>query len=64
MHEPKPSSSICATIFSARSLRSGLPCGSSANWEIFALTNNIAFTQAGTIDQQELDDLLAYLHTL
>src|SRR5688572_25678197 len=50
VQEPKPSASICATIFSARSLRSGLPCGNNANCETFALTNNIAeaFLQAAT----------------
>src|SRR5688500_9359930 len=47
---PNPSASIWATIFSARSLRSGLPCGNNASCEIFALVNNIAeeFLQAAT----------------
>src|SRR5688572_18797646 len=47
---PNPSLSICATILSTRSFLSGFPCGSSANWETFALTNNIAdaFLQAAT----------------
>src|SRR5262245_45233375 len=33
---PKPSASICATILSTRSQRSGWPCGRRASWEILA----------------------------
>ena len=39
---PKPSSSICATIASARFAASTLPWGNSANCEILAEVNNIA----------------------
>src|ERR1700690_2588852 len=50
VQDPKPSASICATIRSARSFRSGFPCGSKANCDILALTNNMAdaFLQAAT----------------
>src|SRR5882762_4008402 len=47
---PNPSASICVTILSTRSFFSGLPCGSKANWETLALTNNMAeeFLHAAT----------------
>src|SRR5688572_23385659 len=47
---PKPSASICATIFSARNLRSAFPCGSSAYLLTCAPTKSIAdaFLQAAT----------------
>src|SRR6185295_18039182 len=50
VHAPNPSASICATIRSARSLASGAPWGSNANWDTLALTNNMAeeFLQAAT----------------
>src|SRR5690606_584923 len=50
VHDPKPSASICATMRSTRSFRSGFPCGNNANCETLALTNNIAdaFLQAAT----------------
>src|SRR5690554_5652816 len=47
---PKPSSSICLTIFKTRSRASGLPWGSNASCDTFAETYNIAdeFLQAAT----------------
>src|SRR5260370_42652995 len=47
---PKPSSSMRATIAWALWLRSGRPCGNSANCETFAETNSIAeaFLHAAT----------------
>src|ERR1700740_1340659 len=47
---PKPSSSICATIFCTRLQRSVWPCGSMANCDTLAETNSIAeaFLQAAT----------------
>ena len=47
---PKPSSSICVTMFLARVVRSTFPWGNNANWEIFAETNNMAdeFLQVAT----------------
>src|SRR5690606_4962014 len=39
---PKPSRSICATIFLTRSAASICPCGNSAYCETLAPTNNIA----------------------
>src|SRR6266487_2194153 len=50
VHAPKPSLSICATIFITRLLRSGSPCGNNARCATFAARNNIAllFLQAAT----------------
>ncbi len=50
VHAPKPSASICATMLSARSLRSASPCGNNARWEILAETNSDAeaFLHAAT----------------
>src|SRR5688572_13741342 len=50
VHAPKPSLSICATIFSTLPLFSGAPCGSSERCATFAERNNIAelFLQAAT----------------
>src|SRR5207237_1174205 len=47
---PKPSASACATIAATRRERSGLPCGSMASCEIFALMKRCAdaFLQAAT----------------
>ena len=42
MQFPNPSASICRTMLSTRSVRSGCPCGSKARCETFAEVNNIA----------------------
>src|SRR5690625_5831559 len=50
---PKPSASICATMFCTRLEASTLPCGSNAYCETFALTNSIAdpFLQAARSEE-------------
>src|SRR5690606_17794666 len=47
---PKPSSSICFTIFKTRSVASTCPCGNKANCDTLAETNNMAdeFLQLAT----------------
>src|SRR5690606_27938323 len=47
---PKPSASICSTIFITLSVASTLPWGKRANWLTLAETNNtaLAFLQAAT----------------
>ena len=47
---PKPRKSCAATIFRARSLRSGWPCGRCASWLALALVNSMAeaFLQLAT----------------
>src|SRR5690606_21504065 len=47
---PKPSKSICRTIFNTLSVASTCPCGKRANCETLAEVNNIAlaFLQAAT----------------
>src|SRR6476469_7186282 len=50
VHEPNPSLSICAIIFTTRVFLSGSHCGNNAKCAIFAEVNNIAelFLQAAT----------------
>src|SRR5680860_1910225 len=45
---PKPSASICFTIWATRSPASIFPCGNRANWDTLAATNSMAeaFLQA------------------
>ena len=52
---PKPSASICLTIFKTRSVASTLPCGNNAYCETFAATNNMAdeFLQVATQAPQQ-----------